>query len=189
MGAAPLKEAPDAAGRCVFPDVDHRAGGDPSWADTLDTLRTPRKREQPFWEWRRESALRPVVFDDPGTMTGEVVHLHLEHRVGAHGNSPYGALAARALVRFLNEPRTGGARAGRKRVPQAERYGAAGWKTLKRPGTAPGMRPPGARWPMIAHADAYDGLRGRPSRIAEARPLLPVSRLCRPAFARPLARP
>jgi hypothetical protein len=27
------------------------------------------------------SAIRPVVFEDPGTMTEEVVHLHLEHRV------------------------------------------------------------------------------------------------------------
>src|SRR5262249_33966077 len=33
------------------------------------------------WEWRRESPIRPVVFDDPGRMTDEVVHLHLEHRV------------------------------------------------------------------------------------------------------------
>jgi hypothetical protein len=81
MGAEPLKAAPRGAGQCLFPALDSRAGGDPSWADTLDALRAPRQREQTFWEWRRESPIRPVVFDDPGTMTDEVVHLHLEHRV------------------------------------------------------------------------------------------------------------
>jgi hypothetical protein len=81
IGGEPLKEAPGAPGGFVFPSLDQRKGGDPSWANTLDALRTPRRREQPFWEWRRESAIRPVVFEDPGTMTNEVVHLHLEHRV------------------------------------------------------------------------------------------------------------
>ena len=41
----------------------------------------PRKRDQKPWEWRRESPIRPVVFEDTGTMDEEVVHLHLEHRV------------------------------------------------------------------------------------------------------------
>ncbi len=65
----------------VFPALDQRRGGDASWASTLDALRTPREREQSFWDWRRDSSIRPVVFEDPGTMTDEVVHLHLEHRV------------------------------------------------------------------------------------------------------------
>ena len=39
------------------------------------------QREQKPWEWRRESPIRPVVFEDTGTMDDEVVHLHLEHRV------------------------------------------------------------------------------------------------------------
>ena len=56
-------------------------GADPTWADTLDTLRAPRKRDQKLWEWRRESPIRPVVFEDTGTMDEDVVHLHLEHRV------------------------------------------------------------------------------------------------------------
>jgi SNF2 family DNA or RNA helicase len=81
IGAGPLEETPASQGRFVFPALDQRKGGDPSWANTLDALRTPRRREQAFWEWRRESTLRPVVFADPGTMTDEVVHLHLEHRV------------------------------------------------------------------------------------------------------------
>ncbi|MDB5310767.1 MAG: helicase, superfamily [Gemmataceae bacterium] len=79
LGAAPLAEA--SAGRFVFPAVDQRHGGDPSWADTLDGLRQPRKPDQTFWEWRREAGLRPVVFEAPDTMTDEVVQLHLEHRV------------------------------------------------------------------------------------------------------------
>src|SRR5262249_11938674 len=65
----------------LFPALDQRKSGDPSWASTLDALRTPRRREQSFWDWRRDSTRRPVVFVDPGTMTDEVVHLHLEHRV------------------------------------------------------------------------------------------------------------
>jgi hypothetical protein len=81
MGAEPLQTAPDAPERFVFPPLDRRKGSDPSWADTLDTLRTPRQREQKFWDWRRESSIRPVVFAAPGMMTDDVVHLHLEHRV------------------------------------------------------------------------------------------------------------
>ena len=67
--------------RCEFPALDQRQGADPTWADTMDTLRAPRERGQKPWEWRRESPIRPVVFEDTGTMDDEVVHLHLEHRV------------------------------------------------------------------------------------------------------------
>jgi SNF2 family DNA or RNA helicase len=81
LGAEPLQAAPNAPDRFVFPALDRRKGGDPSWANTLDTLRSPREREQKFWDWRRESAIRPVVFESPGMMTDDVVHLHLEHRV------------------------------------------------------------------------------------------------------------
>src|SRR5262249_46540519 len=81
LGAEPLREAQDEPGRFRFPALDRRKGGDPSWANTLDALRTPRQRQQAFWDWRRESAIRPIVFEDPGTMTEDVVHLHLEHRV------------------------------------------------------------------------------------------------------------
>src|SRR5262249_39770017 len=81
MGAAPLKAAANASEQFTFPALDQPRGGDASSAGTLDALRTPRQREQTVWDWRRESSLRPVVFEDPGTMTEEVVHLHLEHRV------------------------------------------------------------------------------------------------------------
>jgi hypothetical protein len=47
----------------------------------MDSLRAPRPRDQKFWDWRRSSHIRPVVFEDPGVVTEEVVQLHLEHRV------------------------------------------------------------------------------------------------------------
>ena len=82
LGAEPLKPAPNGSGRdqCIFPAMDQRDGADPTWAETMDSLRTPRKRDQKLWEWRRTSPIRPVVFQDPGVVTDEVVQLHLEQR-------------------------------------------------------------------------------------------------------------
>ncbi len=48
------------------------------WARTLDTMRSPRERDQEFWDWRNQPPL-PVVFEAPKTMTSDVVHLHLHH--------------------------------------------------------------------------------------------------------------
>ncbi len=76
LGAEPLKAGPD--GRFAFPALEQRHA---DWADTLDGLREPRQEKQPFWDWRRQAAIRPVVFDAPDAMTDDVVHLHLEHRV------------------------------------------------------------------------------------------------------------
>lgn len=81
IGSKPLEPVGKNKAALSFPPLDQREGGDSSWANTLDGLRTPRERGQTFWEWRRQSTLRPVVFSDPGVMTEEVVHLHLEHRV------------------------------------------------------------------------------------------------------------
>jgi hypothetical protein len=86
VGSAPLKPVQsdgESAGppRFAFPALDQREGADPSWADTMDTLRTPRKRDQKPWEWRRTSPIRPVVFEDRGTINDDVVHLHLEQRM------------------------------------------------------------------------------------------------------------
>lgn len=85
-GAQPLAPADgdgDETGpqRFVFPALDQQHGANPTWAETLDSLRTPRKRDEKWWEWRRNSPIRPVVFEDPGTMDEGVVHLHLEQRV------------------------------------------------------------------------------------------------------------
>jgi len=85
LGAPPLKSLdvdPSQAGaRFAFPPLDRQGGMDPSWAETLDTLRAPRRRDQKPWEWRKEAPIRPVVFADSGQLDGEGVHLHLEHRV------------------------------------------------------------------------------------------------------------
>jgi len=67
--------------RFAFPQLDQRQGADMSWADTLDTLRRPRKRDEKIWDWRKEAVARPVVFEDTGAVDDSVVHLHLEHRV------------------------------------------------------------------------------------------------------------
>jgi superfamily II DNA or RNA helicase len=86
LGAEPLKAGEDKAGEGTipmfqFPALDQREAADPTWADTLDTLRAPRDRSQKLWEWRRSSPIRAVVFEDTGKLDDDVVHLHLEHRV------------------------------------------------------------------------------------------------------------
>lgn len=78
---APLPNPDSPVPAFQFPAIDERSGADPTWAETMDTLRVPRKRDQKLWEWRRSSPIRPVVFEDPGTVGDEVVHLHLEQRV------------------------------------------------------------------------------------------------------------
>lgn len=50
----------------------------PSWEHTLDTLRSPRKKDEHEWEWRNRP-LQPVVFEPIGTVGEDRVHLHLEH--------------------------------------------------------------------------------------------------------------
>ena len=91
LGAEGLVQTKDDEGRTVwrFPPLDQRAETDLSWAATLDTLRAPRGRKQKLAEWRQEAPIRPVVFEDVGVLTDDVVHLHLEQRV-----------AQRLLARF-----------------------------------------------------------------------------------------
>ena len=84
LGAERLNPTQDGApgpDRFEFPALDQRTGADSSWADTMDSLRAPRSRDQRFYEWRRSSPIRPVVFEDPGVVTDDVVQLHLEHRM------------------------------------------------------------------------------------------------------------
>jgi superfamily II DNA or RNA helicase len=63
---------------------------DATWNDTLDLLRAPRKKGEKLWDWRKASPIRPVVFEDVGSLDDAKVHLHLEHR-----------LVQRILGRFL----------------------------------------------------------------------------------------
>ena len=94
LGADALQSGRDAHGRQVwsFPPLHRKAEGDPSWVATLDTLRTPRKVDQKLAEWRKGAPIRPVVFEDAGVLTDDVVHLHLEQRV-----------AQRLLARFRSQ--------------------------------------------------------------------------------------
>ena len=94
LGTEPLKHAGSNgnSGRYLFPQLDRRNGADPTWVETMDSLREPRARDQNIWEWRRESPIRPVVFEDPGVVTDEVVQLHLEQRV-----------VQRLLSRFMSQ--------------------------------------------------------------------------------------
>jgi ElaB/YqjD/DUF883 family membrane-anchored ribosome-binding protein len=87
LHAEPLKAVGD--GRYILPKLDDSQA---SWAETMDSLRVPRPREQRFYEWRRTSPIRPVVFHDPGVVTDSVVQLHLEQRV-----------VQRLLGRFLSQ--------------------------------------------------------------------------------------
>ena len=82
MGADPLQPVPDSdepVARFGFPALDGQIGAD--WAETMDTLRVPRKRDEKLWDWRRSSPIRPIVFEDPGTLDDNIVHMHLEQRV------------------------------------------------------------------------------------------------------------
>jgi len=65
---------------------------DPSWQPTLDLLRTPQPSGMSVAEWRATAQVRPVTFDDPGTLGQDAVQLHLEHR-----------LVRRLLARFTTQ--------------------------------------------------------------------------------------
>jgi SNF2 family DNA or RNA helicase len=79
IGAKPLAESGD-TGVFTVSDLSSRFESDQSWTHTLDTLRAPKRKGQPEWQWRKENAIRPVVFADQGMLDAPAVHLHLEHR-------------------------------------------------------------------------------------------------------------
>lgn len=72
--AGPLKPVPGEAGE----DAYEVPGLPESWQATLDTLRPPRRKDEPFWDWRRRPLL-PVVFKPLDRLDGSRVHLHLQH--------------------------------------------------------------------------------------------------------------
>jgi hypothetical protein len=51
---------------------------DRSWERTLDTLRPPRGRNEPHWEWRQKPP-RPVTFHPLTKLSEEAEQLHLAH--------------------------------------------------------------------------------------------------------------
>lgn len=70
-GAADL-ESGKVPGTFVVPELPE------AWQATLDTLRPPRGRDEPFWDWRKKQP-QPVLFEPPPKMNSALVHLHLEH--------------------------------------------------------------------------------------------------------------
>jgi hypothetical protein len=65
---------------------------DPSWSNTLDSLRQPPKDGKRNFIWRREAPIRPVTFTPPDTVDDRIVQLHLGHRI-----------SQRLLSRFLSQ--------------------------------------------------------------------------------------
>ena len=78
-------------------DTDNPAfAHDPTWADAFDDLRPRRRaRRQRLAEWRRNNPVRAIAFEPPvlpnGADAGDVVQVHLEHR-----------LVRRLLSRFVS---------------------------------------------------------------------------------------
>ena len=71
------------------PPLDQVAGADPTWREIMDTLRPPRTRKMPEWEWRAKSPPRPITFEPARSLTAPTVQLHLQHK-----------LTQRVLARF-----------------------------------------------------------------------------------------
>jgi hypothetical protein len=80
LGAPSFEPSP--SGSDQGPPASPSRRSTPPGAETLDTLRALRPRGQKFWDWRRTSPLRPVIFEDPGVVTEDTVQLDLEHRAG-----------------------------------------------------------------------------------------------------------
>jgi superfamily II DNA or RNA helicase len=82
----------DSANRIQFPVDPTGKSIDPSWSNTLDSLRQPPKDGKRNFIWRREAPIRPVTFSPPDTVDDSIVQLHLGHRI-----------SQRLLSRFLSQ--------------------------------------------------------------------------------------
>jgi superfamily II DNA or RNA helicase len=61
--------------------IDNTAlASDSSWLPAIDMLRARAKDPKDIRRWRREAAIRPVTFSEPGEIGERAVQLHLEHR-------------------------------------------------------------------------------------------------------------
>ena len=63
------------------PSFDKLAGADGTWRDIVDTLRPPKTKKMPDWEWRAKCSPRPVSFEPSTTLAAETVQLHLQHKL------------------------------------------------------------------------------------------------------------
>ena len=82
----------DEENRIHFPVDPTGKNIDPSWSNTLDSLRQPPKDGKRNFIWRREAPIRPVTFTPPDTVDDSIVQLHLGHRI-----------SQRLLSRFLSQ--------------------------------------------------------------------------------------
>lgn len=80
-GAPPLQLRPNSEGSYDVPPLDELPGADATWRDIMDTLRAPRTRKMPEWEWRTKNPPRPISFEPATTLASETVHLHLSHKL------------------------------------------------------------------------------------------------------------
>ena len=81
---SPLKAVKTPAGepqRYEFPNLMTRHGGDPGWAETLDTLRGLPEKGEEIFQWRNRAPLRPVIFSPKDGIDDDTVQLHLSHRI------------------------------------------------------------------------------------------------------------
>jgi ERCC4-related helicase len=77
-GLAPRAGHP---GTYDVPSFDKLAGADGTWRDIVDTLRPPKTKKMPDWEWRAKCSPRPVSFEPSTTLAAETVQLHLQHKL------------------------------------------------------------------------------------------------------------
>ncbi len=149
-----LRPHPELKDAFVVPDVAALTS-DASWNETLDTLRPPRPRGVDVAEWRATSALRPVVFRDPGEVDAGVVHLHLEHRLVRRLLAQFRAQGfvqddlARACLAVTSD--------GIARVLLLGRLSLLGEKASRLHeelvAVAARWAPPAGRKPLVAHGD------------------------------------
>ena len=93
MGAHALNAKPSGdQPQWQVPALHQQLAGGSGWEAVMDTLRKPNLDKLKDAEWRRESPIRPVVFEDNGRLNEDAVHLHLEH-----------PLARRLLSRFSSQ--------------------------------------------------------------------------------------
>lgn len=76
-----LSEHKESIGIFDVPSLDKLTGTDTTWREIMDTLRAPRTRKMPEWEWRAKNPPRPVSFQPATTLASETVQLHLQHKL------------------------------------------------------------------------------------------------------------
>ncbi|HVS11704.1 MAG TPA: DISARM system SNF2-like helicase DrmD, partial [Planctomycetota bacterium] len=77
----PLETAPEIPSATAHSNDPPRHALPPfpaSWQGTLDTLRPPRRRDEPLWEWRRRPP-PPVIFEPLDRLDSTCAQLHLQH--------------------------------------------------------------------------------------------------------------